>query len=118
MKTLGRILLILAAFAIAMGITYFAVNTGSSSASTNGPAFERGNERSFRPDGGQPQFFNGQRPEFDGGRRSEFGGAGAPLGWIFGMLKNVGIIAVIVALIVVPKGIWRKRIRTISANAG
>ncbi len=118
MKTLGRILLILAAFTSAMGITYLAVNRGSSSASTNGPAFERGNGRNFQPGGEQPQFFNGQRPEFDSGRRSGFGGAGASLGWILGMLKNVGIIAVIILLIVVPKGIWRKRIRTISASTG
>jgi hypothetical protein len=110
MKTLGRILLILAVFTIVMGITYFVVDTGSTSTLANVPAFERDNGRGFRPEGGQPQLFNGQRPEFDGA-----GPRGG--GWMFGMIKNAGIIAVIVALIVVPKSMWRKRIGTISASA-
>jgi len=119
MKTLGRILLILAVFTIVMGITYFVVNTGSSSTSANVPAFERDNGRGFRSEGGQPQFFNGQRPEFTGDQRAEFDGAGPRGGgWMFGMIRNAGIIFVIVALIVVPKSMWRKRIGTISTSAG
>lgn len=107
MKTLGRVLIILMVFAIVMGITYVVVNAGSSSTSTNTPAFDQG----FRPDGVSSQFPNGQRPAFrDRGPR---GG-----GWMFGMVKNVGIITVIVALITVPKSIRQKRIRSASAGAG
>ncbi len=102
MKTLGRILTILAVFSLVMGITYVAVNAGSSSTSLNPAAFGRG----FRPDA---QFPNGGRHEF---------GAGGRGGWMFGMIKNFGIIAIIVALVTVPKGIRQKRIRSLSTSAG
>ena len=99
MKTLGRILIVLIAFALVMGLTCMAVNAGGSSAGSNAPISER--VGGIRP--------NGARPEFHGER----GG-----GWMFGMIKNVGIIAVIVALVAVPKSIGRKRIRSVSASAG
>ena len=95
MKTMGRILIILIAFVMVMGVTYAIVNSGSSSTSPNSPAFERGGE-DLRP-------LNGERPDFD----SESPGGG---GWIFGLVKNVGIVAVIVALIVVPKGFMRRKV--------
>jgi hypothetical protein len=63
MKTLGRILIIVADFVLVMGITSVVVN--STSSSTTAPAFERGGE-------GLPQFPNSERPEFPGGERPEF----------------------------------------------
>lgn len=98
MKTLGRILIILTAFALVMGLTYVVVSATSSS--TNAPAFERRGEGFTRPDG---QFPGGARPEF----RGEGRGGG---GWVFGMVKNIGIVAVIVALIAVPKDLMRRKV--------
>ncbi len=94
MKTLGRIVVILCAFALVMGLTYMAVNAGSSSTGAAAPAFERG--------GGFPRL---------AGARGERGG-----GWMPGMIKNVGIIAVLVALVTVPKNFMQKRKRQISAR--
>jgi hypothetical protein len=102
MKILGRILIILAAFTIVIGVTYAAVNAGSSSASATVPAFERGGEGFPAPDG--------ERPEFDG-KRPEFGG-----GWIVGFMKNIGIIAVVVALITIPKSFKRRKIAQLNAQ--
>jgi len=103
MKTLGRIVIILCAFALVMGLTYVAANAVSAGGSSTGsaaPAF--GSDRGF--------------PRPDGARR-EFHGEGGG-GWMFGMIRNAGIVAVIVALVVVPKSIGRKRIRRISASVG
>lgn len=97
MKTLGRILMILAAFAIVMGFTYVvenALSVSSSSTSANPPAFER--------DGGNFSPLDGERPEFG---EADSGG----LGWMSGLVKNFGIVAVIVALIVVPKTLVRSK---------
>lgn len=94
MKTLFRILIILTAFAIVMGLTYVAVNAGTSTTSTNPPAFKQGRE-SFSPRAGE-------RPEF--GEAGPRGG-----GWMFGLTSNIGIIAVIVMLIVVPKSFIRRK---------
>jgi hypothetical protein len=82
-----------------MGLTYVVVNAGSSSVGTTAHAFER--DRGFPPDGA--------RPESHGDR----GG-----GWMFGMIRNIGIIAVIVALVVIPKSIRQKRTQQISASMG
>jgi hypothetical protein len=100
MKTLGRILIILAAFAIVMGITYGVVNTNSSSNAA--PAFARGGEELARPEGVQAALPNGKRPDFD---RDGPGGGG----WMFGLVKNIGIVAFVVALIVLPKSLLGKR---------
>jgi len=102
MKILGRILIILAVFTIVIGVAYVAINTGSSSSSATVPAFERGGERFPAPDG--------ERPEFDG-ERPEFGG-----GWIVGFIKNIGIIAVVVALITIPKTFKRRKIAGFNAQ--
>ena len=106
MRTLGRVLTILAVFALVMGITYFAVNAGGTS--TNGALpFENGG-RQFPANG---QFQPGQRPEgnFEGRREGGEHGSG---GWMFGLIKNVGIIAVVTVLIALPRNMARNRKRT------
>ena len=100
MKTLGRALLILAVFALIMGITYVVVTAGTSG--SNLTQFQRGD--------GQPNFANVQRPEFPGGERR--GG-----GLMFGMMKNTLVIAIVVVLIVIPKG-WLQRKKRIAQAAG
>jgi hypothetical protein len=109
MKTLGRILIILTAFVIVMGITYVAVNAGGLSSSGGMPQFE--NDRGSLPANGQfeqPEFGVGQfegRPE-----DRERGG-----GWMFGLIKNVGMIAVVVMLIALPRRIKRNKKRSAPA---
>lgn len=98
MKTLGRILVILVAFTMVMGITYAAVNASNSSISADMPMFERGGGGQSRPENGQPEFSSGERHE---GPR---GG-----GWMFGLIKNAGIVAIIVALIAVPRSLTRRK---------
>jgi hypothetical protein len=96
MKALGRILVIVAAFALMMCVIYLTVNTGGSS--TNAPAFQRGGD-GFTP--------NDARPEF----RGEDGGNS--FGMLFGMLKNTIIVAAIVALIVFPKNLLQQKRRVV-----
>ena len=98
MKTLGRILIILTAFALVMGITYAAVNTGTAGTSSNSSRLEPGE---------RPAFQNGERPEI----RGERGG-----NWMYGAIKNIGIVAIIVALIVFPKGWLQNRKRIAQMN--
>ena len=107
MKTLGRALLILAVFALIMGITYVVVTAGTSG--SNLTQFQRSN--------GQPNFANGQRPEFPGGERNEFHGERGGGGLMFGMMKNTLVIAIVVVLIVIPKG-WLQRKKRIAQAAG
>jgi hypothetical protein len=102
MKTLGRILMILLAFAVVMGIAYVAVKAGNSATASTVPAFE-GASQSFPP--------NGERSEFRG--QSEGSG-----GWIFGMTKNVAVVVFIVALITAPKNLRQKKRKTISMSVG
>jgi hypothetical protein len=109
MKILGRILIILLAFALIMGITYTAVNAASSAMGT--PAFERGGEGLPRLEGVRPQLPNGQRPEVPGGEGRELRGARGGLRWILGAVKNIGIVAVIVGVVVWLKDFMRKRTR-------
>jgi hypothetical protein len=96
MKTFGRILIIVVAFALVMGLTYFAVSAGSNN--SNAPAFDR---PQFQGDGFNA---NGSRPEFRG--EGDRGGSG---GWIFGMVKNIGIVSVIVAMIILPKNFLQQK---------
>jgi len=102
MKTLVRIFIILAMFAIIMGITDVAVNASGNSSNAM-PQFENGE---------RPQFSNGEKPAFSGGEwegRREGGEIGG--GWMFGLIKNVGIIATVVALIAVPRSLMRNKKR-------
>lgn len=97
MKTFGRVLIIVLAFAIMMGITYSAVSASSSS--TNAPVFQRGGE-GFAPNGEQRGF------------RDE-GGGGSGFGMMFGLLKNTILVAIIVALIAFPKNLLQQRRRAV-----
>jgi hypothetical protein len=108
MKTLGRILIILSVFALVMGITYVAVNAATANSSSAAPQFNQGD---------RPQFAHGQRPEFPGGEPNEFRGAPGA-GWMFGAIKNIAVVSIIVLLIVLPKGWLQKRRRTVQATGG
>jgi hypothetical protein len=109
MKTLGRILIILAAFALVMGITYGMVNAVSSSTLVR--SFERGGEGSPRPEGVQPQFPNGQRPEVAGGEGREGRGGVSIIRLILGTVRNIGLVALVVVLVVWLKNYMEKRKR-------
>jgi len=91
MKTPGRILIILAAFALVMGITYMVVNANNTSGAA--PAFEGGADGFPQHDAQGAAFANGERPDVDAQ-----GGS-----WIFGLVRNVGVIAIVVALVDVSK---------------
>ena len=106
MKTLGRAFLIVAVFALIMGITYAVVTAGTSS--NNAPQFIQGGP-------GQPTFANGQRPEFPGGERNEFHGERGSGGLMFGMIKNIFVVGIVVALVVLPKGWLQRKNRTAQA---
>ncbi len=112
MKTLGRILIILVAFALVMGITYAVVNASGSSL-VGGQRFENGDHPQFangeRPFPANGQFQPGQRPEgFEGRER----GGGSLFSLMGGFVKNTIIIAVVVVLIAAPRNWFRNRKRT------
>ncbi len=118
MKTLGRVLIILAVFALVMGITYVAVNASGTSASGapfgdgERPQFANG-ERPFPQDG---QFQPGQRPEGFEGRERD-GRGGGIFGMLGGFVKNTIVVGVIVALIAAPRSWFRNRKRVAPAVA-
>ena len=105
MKTFGRTLIIVAMFALVMGITYMAANAGNSS-SEGTSQFERGE---------RPQFENGERPDFPGGERLEGREGGG--GWMFGLIKNLGIVAIVTVLIAAPRSWMRNRKRAAPVTA-
>ena len=117
MKIVGRVLIILAVFALVMWITYVIVNARSSSSAGVPPRFEQANGRFAPPDGAPPGFENGERPALPGGGR-EFRGERGGGGWLFGALKNIAIIGFIVVLIIVPRSWIQKRKRTTQIAAG
>lgn len=112
MKTLGRVLIILGAFALVMGITYAVVNASGSSLA-GGQRFENGDRSQFanseRPFPADGQFQPRQRPEgFEGRER----GGGSFFGLMGGFAKNTIVIAVVVVLIAAPRNWFRNRKRT------
>ena len=112
MKTIGRILIILLTAGLIAAAIFAAVNASGSSAhagfgepfNNNGAqtraGFPASGNGEFRP-GGSP--LGGFR---DGGHPERGGEAG---GWLFGTIRNVGIVAVIVTVIVLPKKLLKKR---------
>ena len=111
MKTLGRIIIILSAFLIIGGLMVVTVN-----ASGNNAAFSReGGRTEFRPQGGEQGQFqfppDGNRPPSfrEGGEGREHGGPAGGGRWMFGLLKNLGVLTILVVAIVLPKSIIRKK---------
>lgn len=101
MKTIGRILIILAVFSALSGLMVLAVNASGASAA---PAGFDGDPSQLRPEGDRVRPEGGEfRPE-----HGERGGAGGSR-WVFGLVKNVGIMAVLVTLIALPKNLAKKK---------
>jgi hypothetical protein len=116
MKMLGRILIILAGFALVMGITYSVVNARGSSGPGSTPGFQPGRQ-GFSQSNAAQGFPEGGRPPIPGGDRNESRGERGG-GWLFGVIKNIALIGIIVALIVVPKGWLEKKRRAAQVAAG
>jgi hypothetical protein len=119
MKIIGRVLIILAVFSTLSGLMVLAVNANGSSASDfdgTRPQFalEEGREGEFiRPEGGEFNPESGQvRPE-----RGEGGDPGGGSRWMFGMVKNVSVMAVLVTLIVLPRSFAKKKKRQAAINS-
>jgi hypothetical protein len=102
MKIIGRILIILVVFAALSGLMVAGVNASGS----NAPDFDGASQ--FRPDGGEGLRPEGDENRPDRGERSERGGAGGSR-WMFGLLKNVGVMAVLVTIIAWPKSVAKKK---------
>jgi hypothetical protein len=112
MKTLGRIVIILVVTALVTAGLYALVTANGTG---NVPSdFGRGGEQfqsgGALPEGVRPEGF---RPGFEGGRgehneRGE-GGFGGGFGFIFGLLKNSLMIGLIVAILVLPKSLSKKK---------
>jgi hypothetical protein len=102
MKTLGRIFIILAVTALVTGAIYLIVNASGTGTASDFP--QRGEQ--FQP--------GGARPEFEGGREPRELGEG----WAFGLTKNLGVISLLVAIIVLPKSLGkRKRLAAVKADS-
>jgi hypothetical protein len=93
MKTLGHILIILAVTALITAALYFSINASGTGTNSDFPPQEQFQSGGKRPD------FEGSRPE-----RGEMGGD-----WMFGWIKNVGVIAMLVAIIVLPKRLFKRK---------
>jgi len=100
MKTIGRILIILAVFSAFAGLMIVAVNASGSNTTDFGGASQ------FRPNDGQDRVGpegNENRPE-----RGEREASGGPR-WMFGLIKNVGVMALLVTIIVWPRSAAKKK---------
>jgi hypothetical protein len=111
MKTIERILIILTVFIALSGLMVVAVNASGANAPDFGgplPGIRQGDGGDqFRPE-------NGTRPESDQNRpereeRGERGGDGSR--WMFGLIKNIGLMAILITIIVLPKSVAKKRKR-------
>ena len=108
MKTLGRIFIILLATALVTAALYLLVSASNTGAPYGFP--ERGGQ--FQPGSARPNFEGGGR-DFEGGReRGEIGEGG-----FLGIIRSVLVVGVIVAIIVLPKNL-KKRRRMTAVNAG
>lgn len=108
MKTLGRIFIILFAFVLLSGLMVTAVNASG----MNQPNFNGSGERTeFRPQGQGAE--EGGLPFRPDGERSEGREHGGPSGgrWMFGAIKNVGVVAVLVTVIAWPRSVAKKKKR-------
>jgi|SRR3990172_10241762 len=105
MKTLAKIIIILAVFALVTGFMVTAVNA-SGTISNDRSQFDQPNGSGFRPEGIRLE-----------GDRSEGGEREGGLGWIFGALKNVAVIAGITTMIVWPKSIKKAKRKATGVQA-
>jgi hypothetical protein len=107
-KTLGRILIILLAAALVTGAWLALVNGVGTNLSTS---FERRGQTEFRPPqrdqapAGSPEYSEGMRP----GREESRGGGLSLARLTAGLVKNVGVMAVLVAVVVLPKSLLDRR---------
>jgi hypothetical protein len=105
MKTFGRIIIILTVFIALSGLMVVAVNASGSNAPDFGgplPQIRQGGDGDqFRPEGGQNRPERGERGEREGGGSR----------WMFGLIKNIGLMAILVTIIVWPKSVAKKRKR-------
>lgn len=94
MKTIGRILIILVAALVVVGIT-MAIGNTSGAAQAASP---RPDGQQFQPGGAD--FLPSQRPDgnFEGRERGE--------GFSFGWIKNILVIAVIVIVFLAAERLW------------
>lgn len=107
MKTIGRILIILLAALVVVGAVGTLVNNGVIGG--QGPGGREGDRPDFgarEDDGGQGREI-GHRLEGDFGERE--GGRGEPGGFFLpSLLKNLGVITLIVALVVLSQKLWSR----------
>jgi len=131
MKTVRRILIILAVFSALSALMFFAVNIGGliiSNLDSTYPQlglddddeedeFVRPEDAKFNPEGNESNPQGGEdRPE-----HGERGGRDGGFRWMFGIVKNIGVMAMLVTLIVLPKNLMkskRKQAVIKSANDG
>ncbi len=104
MKILGRTFIILFAFVLLSGLMVATVNASG----VNQPDFT-GERTEFRPQGGE----NGDLPFPNEGRRPEGGERGGGF-WIFGAVKNIVVIGVLVVAIVWPRSVAKKKKRVVT----
>jgi hypothetical protein len=108
MKTIGRIIIILTVFFALSGLMVVAVNASGSNAPDFGgplPQIRQGGDSGqFRPETGTRPEGGQNRPE-----RGERGGGGSR--WMFGLIKNIGVMAILVTIIVWSKSAAKKRKR-------
>lgn len=97
MKTFGRVLIIVIAFAILMGATYSVVSASGSTSTTTGPALQR-SDADFLAGGVRPE-------DQDGGSNIA--------SVMFGLLKNSVIVAFIVAVVVFLKNTGQQKRRAV-----
>jgi hypothetical protein len=95
MKIIGRILIILAAALVVVGIT-MAIGNSSGAAQAAPP---RPDGQQFQP-GGDDNFVPGQRPDGNFEEREE--GRGFSFGWV----KDLAVITVIVVLFLAGERLW------------
>jgi hypothetical protein len=111
MKIIGRILLILAVFSALSGLMVVAVNASGTSAV---PSDLNGASSQFRPTGGGDG--EGTRPE-GGGFRPEHGGERGGAGGMFGLVKNLGVMVVLVTIIALPRSLAKKKRKQEAVNS-
>jgi hypothetical protein len=111
MKTIGRILIILVVFSALSGLIVLAVNASGTSAASAGfdgarPQLSSNvNEGGFNPEGAQGRHERGERGGHEGGG-----------GWAFGLVKNMGVMTILVLLIALPKSIAKKKRKQAAVN--